>query len=101
MNPATAVPKIKLMRSTRGSCAVVLRQPDDLHGRALASAGEQVGDQLPLTFLEPTKGGALLMVAFQASEVDVPSEAMIGAHCDQVNARSVFLPSTSHGGQCH
>ena len=83
MNSATAIPEVELIHSL-GSYLVVLGQPGDLHGHAFAFVGEQIGDQLPSTFLEPTNGGALL--AFQAADVEVPSQAKIDAHRAQDNA---------------
>ena len=59
MNSAKKIRKIKLIHSM-GSCVVALGQPNDLHGRTFAFVAEQVGDQLPSTFLEPTNGGALV-----------------------------------------
>ena len=74
MNLATAIPKVKLIYSMGSYAAVVLRQPIDL-GHTLTFVGEQIGDQLLSSFLEPTNGGAL--VAFQVAEVKVTLQATI------------------------
>jgi hypothetical protein len=93
MNSATVIPKIELIHSL-GNYVVALGQPDDLHGHTFAFVGEQVGNQLPSTFLEPTGGGALAAFAIQA--VDVPSAAAIDAHYAQANP-PIFLPSDTPG----
>ena len=51
----------------------------------IAFVGEQVGDQLPSTFLEPTNGGAL--AAFAMVDVNVPAEAAIITHYSQDTPR--------------
>ena len=93
MNSVTAIPKIDMIHSM-GNYVVALGQPDDLHGHTFAFVGEQVGDQLPSTFLEPQNGGALN--AFNTIDVDVPSEAAVIAHYAQANA-PMFLPSVTGG----
>jgi hypothetical protein len=93
MNSARAIPPIELVHSV-GDYVVALRQADDLHGHSFAFVEDQVGDQLPSTHLEPETGGMLL--AFAMSNVEVPTEAVINAHCAQVNP-SVFLPSDAAG----
>ena len=70
MNLATAIPKIELLIHSMGSYLVAPGQFDNLHGHTLAFVGEQIEDQLLLTFLEPDNGGASL--AFQAANVVVP-----------------------------
>jgi hypothetical protein len=77
-----------------GTYVVALGQEDDLHGQTFAFVGEQVGDQLPSTFLEPTVGGAL--GALDIVSVAVPSEAAVTAHYAQANAPA-FLPSDTDG----
>ena len=62
-----------------GNHVVALGQADDLHGHTFAFAGDHVGDQLPSTFLEPAQGGAL--GAFSTVDVNVPSAAVVTAHC--------------------
>ena len=59
MSSAKKIRKIELIHSM-GSCVVALGQPNDLHGHTFAFVAEQVGDQLPSTFLKPTNGGALV-----------------------------------------
>jgi hypothetical protein len=92
-NSATARPKIELIHSM-GTYVVALGQADDLHGLTFASVGEQVGDQLPSTFLEPQDGGALL--AFELVNVEVPEEAALTAHYAQANA-PLLMPHNTDG----
>ena len=70
MHLATAIPKIELIHSM-GSYLVALGQPDNLHGHTFAFVGEQIGDRLPSTYLEPDSGRASL--AFQPANVVVPT----------------------------
>jgi hypothetical protein len=77
-----------------GACVVALGQSDDLHGLTFACVGEQVGDQLPSTFLEPQDGGALL--AFGLINVEVPSAAALTAHCAQA-AAPLLMPHNAAG----
>lgn len=93
MNSARAIPQIELIHSV-GNYVVALGQADDLHGHSFAFVGDQVGDQLPSTYLEPETGG--ILSAFTMSNVGVPTEAVINAHYAQVNP-SVFLPSDTAG----
>lgn len=92
-NSVTATPKIELIHSM-GNYVVALGQADDLHGHTFAFVGDQVGNQLPSTFLEPARGGAL--GAFATAYVDVPSEAVVAAHYAQDHP-PFFLPSTTAG----
>jgi hypothetical protein len=91
-NSATAIPKIELIHSM-GNYVVALGQADDLHGHTFAFVRDQVGDQLPSTFLEPAQGGPL--AAFSTVRVDVLPQAVITAHYAQ--ADPPILPSTTAG----
>ena len=93
MNSARSVPQIELVHSV-DNYVVALGQADDLHGHSFVFVGDQLGDQLPSTCLESETGGVLS--AFAMSDVEVPTEAVINAHCAQVNP-SVFLPSDAAG----
>jgi hypothetical protein len=94
-NSVTAIPKIELIHSM-GTHALVLGQADDLHGHAFAFVGDQVGNQLPSTFLEPAGGGAL--VAFETINVEASSEADVNnAHHAQANAPLFLVPSNAVG----
>jgi hypothetical protein len=51
-NSAAATPKIEWIHSI-GNCHVAaLGQPNNLHGHTFAFVGDQVGEQLPSTFLK-------------------------------------------------
>jgi hypothetical protein len=91
-NLATGILKIKLAIHSMGDYVAALGQPDDLHGHMFAFVGDQVGEQLPSTFLKPKLGGTL--VAFLTVNIDAPSQAVIVAHCAQANA-PIILPSVS------
>jgi hypothetical protein len=80
-----------------GNYVVALGQADDLHGHTFAFVGDQVGDQLPSTFLEPAQGGAL--TAFSTVRVNVPSQAVITAHYAQAAPPS--FPTQYHGECCY
>ena len=97
MNSATAIPNIELIHSMGRSYVVMLGRPHDLHGHMFAFVGKQVGDQLHLTFLEPTNEGGLM--AFQIARVKLTPEVMVDTHllppstnvCDAIAIMDVWM----------